>query len=70
MIMKIGTNGEYLFQKTKIKNFFKMLGERCETWAPLKVLQNRFKVIYCDQTTIETSTLPAISMFKRSNPIL
>ena len=33
------------------------------------VLQNSFKVIYRDQTTIETSTLPAICIFKRSNLI-
>ena len=51
-----------------------MLGERCGKGAPMtsfsKVLQNSFKVIYHDQTTIETSTLPAICIFKRSNPIL
>ena len=30
---------------------------------------NRFKVIYCDKTTIEVSTLPTICNFKRSDPI-
>ena len=35
-----------------------------------KVLQSSFKVMYRDQTTIETSTLPVIYIFKRSNPIL
>ena len=30
-------------------------------------LRNSFKVIYRDQTTIETSTLPAICIFKRSD---
>ena len=34
-----------------------------------KVLENSFKVIYCDKTTIEVSTLPAICIFKRSDPI-
>ena len=34
-----------------------------------KVFQNRFKVIYCDQTTIETSAIPAVCIFKISNPI-
>ena len=33
------------------------------------VLQNNFKVIYRDQTTIENSTLAAICIFKRSNLI-
>ena len=31
------------------------------------VLRKSFKVIYRDQTTIETSTLPAICIFKRSD---
>ena len=35
-----------------------------------KIFQNSFKVIYRDQTTIETSTLLAICIFKRPNPIL
>ena len=33
--MKIGTNGEYLFQNTKITKFCKILGERFEARAPL-----------------------------------
>ena len=35
-----------------------------------KVLQNIFKVMCCDQTTIEISTLPVICIFKGSNQIL
>ena len=35
----------------------------------LKILQNGFKVIYRDQTTIETSTLPTIWIFKKSTLI-
>ena len=35
-----------------------------------KVLQNSFKVIYHNQTPIETYTLPVICFFKRSNPTL
>ena len=34
-----------------------------------KILQSSCKVIYRDQTTIETSTLPAICTFKRPNPV-
>ena len=34
-----------------------------------KVIQNSLKVIYRDQTTIETSSLPAICISKRSNLI-
>ena len=33
------------------------------------VLQNSFKVIYRDQTTIETSTLLAICIFKPSSSV-
>ena len=48
-----------------------MLGEKCETMMSFsKVLQNSFKVIYCNQATTETFTLPVICIFKRSNPIL
>ena len=36
----------------------------------LKFFKKSFKVIYRNQTTIETSTFPAICIFKRSNPIL
>ena len=62
------------FKTLKLQIVCKMLAERCET-GPLyasfsNVLQNNFKVIYRDQTTIETFTLPAICIFKRSNPIL
>ena len=39
------------------------------TWFS-KVPQNSFKVIYRDQTTLETSTLPTICIFKRSNPTI
>ena len=35
-----------------------------------KIFQSSFKVIYRDQTPTETSTLLAICIFKRSNPIL
>ena len=35
-----------------------------------KVLQNSFKVIYRNQTPIETYTLPIICFFKRSDPTL
>ena len=73
MIMKIGTNGVYLFQETKITKFCKMLGKKCKTGVTLlfsKILQNSFIVIYSNQTTIKTSTLPAICIFKKSNPIL
>ena len=35
-----------------------------------KVFKNSFKIIYHDQTTIETLTLPAIWIFKKPNPIL
>ena len=72
--MKISTNGECFFQKTKITNFFKIIFERCETasnvwrYFPPKVLQNSFKIIYCNQTITETSTIPAIDIFKRENP--
>ena len=71
--MKIGTNGEYLFQNSKVPD------ERCETASPAapppmmpfsKVRQNSVKVIYRNQTAIQTFTLPAFCIFKRSNPIL
>ena len=35
-----------------------------------KVFQSSLKVIYRDQTKIETSIIPAIRIFKTSNPIL
>ena len=35
-----------------------------------KVLEKVFKVLYRDQTRIETSALPAMYILKRSNPIL
>ena len=61
------------FKTLKLQTFCKMLRERYETDTPWwrhfsnKVLQNGFKVIYCDQTMIETATLPAICIFKRSD---
>ena len=58
------------FKTLKLQNFCKMLGERCERRAPFKVLKNSFEVIYRDQTTIETSLLQVICVFKRENPIL
>ena len=30
----------------------------------------RFKAVYCGQTTLETSTLPAFCIFKRSNVLV
>ena len=68
------TNEEYLFQKTKINFFKKNAWWKVWNRGPFitsfsKVLQNSLNVICCDQTT-ETSTLPAICIFKRSNPIL
>ena len=52
-----------------LQNSCKMFGERCKTSPFLtsfsKVLQNSFKVIYRDKTTLETSTLPAICAFNR-----
>ena len=62
------------FKRLKLQSFFKILCERCETAAhvwrhfPPKVLQNSFKVIYCNQTIRETSTIPAIDIFKWTNP--
>ena len=58
----------------KLQNFVKCLVKDVKQ-GPLygvifEVLQNSFKVIYYDQATIETSTLPAICIFKRSNPIV
>ena len=35
-----------------------------------KVLQNSLKAIYCGQTTIESSTLPAFCIFKKSNVLV
>ena len=62
------------FKRLKLQSFFKILCERCETAAdvwrhfPPKVIQNSFKVIYCNQTIRETSTIPAIDIFKWTNP--
>ena len=64
VIMKIGANGEYLFQNTKI------IKQGLHMTLFSNVLQNSFKVIYGDQTTMETSTLPVICIFKRSNRII
>ena len=50
------------FKTLKLQTFCKMFGERCEPGAPL-VLQNSFKLLYRDETTTETSTLPAICIF-------
>ena len=65
--MKICTDGDYLFQNTKITSFSKMLREWHETgsFSFSKVLQNNFKVKYSSQITIETSALPARCVFKR-----
>ena len=38
--------------------------------ACFKALKRYCKVIYRNQTTIETSTVPAICIFKRANPII
>ena len=62
------------FKIPKLQNFVKCLVKDVKQ-GPLygvifEVLQNNFKVIYYDQTTIETSTRPAVCIFKRSNPIV
>ena len=50
------------------------ISERCKTGlfmtSPSKVPQNSFQVIYHNQTTIETSTLPIICTFKMPDLIL
>ena len=62
------------FKRLKLQIFLKIIFERCETEAnvwrhiPPKVLQNSFKLIYRNQAIRETSTIPAIDIFKRENP--
>ena len=53
------------FKTIKLKIFYKMLGAKCEKGTPLPVHS-----ITHDQATIETSRLPVICIFKRSNLIL
>ena len=66
--MKIGTNGEHLFKTLKLQNFYKMLGERCETSNNI-IFQSSSKQFqsnisrYRDQTTTETSTITASGIF-------
>ena len=45
MIMKIGTNGVYLFQETKITKFCKMLGRKCKTGVTLCRFPKLFKIV-------------------------
>ena len=58
VIMKIGKNGEYLFQNTETGPLYVLISQSSF---------NSFKIIYHDSTTIETSTIPAICIFKKSN---
>ena len=58
VIMKIGKNEEYLFQNTEAGSLYVLISQSS---------LNSFKVIYHDPTTIETSTIPAICIFKKSN---
>ena len=60
------------YKTLQLQNFCKMLGVKGVKLGPLhdvifqsssKQLQNN--IIHCDQTTIETYTLPAICIFKR-----
>ena len=54
--------------------FYKIICESCKTGAPYEVIfqspSKQFQSIYRDQTTIETTTISAICIFKSSNPIL
>ena len=73
--MKIVTNGEYLFQNNcNCKIFVKCMVKEVKLEPLYEVIfqssSNCFEVMYDDQTAIETSTFPAICIFKRLNLIL
>ena len=57
-----------------LQNFCKIICERYKTGAPYEVIfqspSKQFESIYRDQTTIETTTISSICIFKSSNPIL